>query len=74
MLPDISGTKRRYVYLKAKIEKYETNSKIKNIRDLYSLSAWSDGQCLHNKNTMHCPPHAGPHSFVNISTTNGEQF
>jgi hypothetical protein len=37
-------------------------------------SAWSDEQCPHSKNTMHCPPHAGPHSFVNISTTNGEQL
>ena len=32
-LPDTSGTKRRH--LKAKIEELETNSKIKNIRDLY---------------------------------------
>jgi len=33
MLADISGIKRRR--LKAKIEELETNSKIKNIRDLY---------------------------------------
>jgi len=32
-LADISGTKEN---LKAKIEKLETNSKIKNIRDLYT--------------------------------------
>jgi hypothetical protein len=41
---------------------------------ILNLSAWSDGQCPHSKITMHCPPHAGPHSFVNISTTNGEQL
>ena len=33
-LADISGTKRK-AYLKAKVEDLETNSKIKNIRDLY---------------------------------------
>jgi hypothetical protein len=32
-LADISG--KRTEYLKAKIEEFETNSKIKNIRDLY---------------------------------------
>ena len=32
-LADISGTKN--VYLRAKIEELETNSKINNIRDLY---------------------------------------
>jgi hypothetical protein len=34
MLADISGTKKK-AYLKAKIEELETNSKMKNIRDLY---------------------------------------
>jgi len=34
LLADISGTKKK-AYLKAKIEELETNSKIKNIRDLY---------------------------------------
>ena len=33
MLADISGTKK--AHLKAKIEDLETDSKIKNIRDLY---------------------------------------
>ena len=33
-LADISGTKKKE-YLKAKIEKLETNSTFKNIRDLY---------------------------------------
>jgi len=33
MLADISGTKEE-AYLKAKIEELESNSKIKNIRDL----------------------------------------
>ena len=33
-LVDISGTKKEE-YLKAKIDELETNSKIKNIRDLY---------------------------------------
>ena len=33
-LADISGTKKK-AYLRAKIEELETNSKIKNIRDLY---------------------------------------
>ena len=32
-LVDISGTKKEY--LKAKIDELETNSNIKNIRDLY---------------------------------------
>jgi len=34
MIADISGKKKK-AYLKAKIEELETNSKIKNIRDLY---------------------------------------
>jgi hypothetical protein len=34
MLVDISGTKKKK-YLKAKIEELETNSTIKNSRDLY---------------------------------------
>jgi hypothetical protein len=34
MLADISGTKRK-AYMKAKIEELETNSKLKNVRDLY---------------------------------------
>jgi hypothetical protein len=33
MLAEISGTKK--AYLKTKTEEHETNSKIKNIRDLY---------------------------------------
>jgi hypothetical protein len=33
-LVDISG-KRRKEYLKAKIDEFETNSKVKHIRDLY---------------------------------------
>jgi len=33
-LADISGTKRRE-YLTAKIDELESNSKIKNIRDMY---------------------------------------
>ena len=36
----ISGTKK--VYLKAKIEELETNSKIKNIRDLYLYRGIND--------------------------------
>jgi hypothetical protein len=34
MLADISGTKKK-AYLNAKIEELETNSKLKNVRDLY---------------------------------------
>jgi hypothetical protein len=34
MLEDISGKKKK-AYLTAKFEELETNSKIKNIRDLY---------------------------------------
>jgi hypothetical protein len=35
IIADISGTKKKKEYLKAKIEKLGTNSNIKNIRDLY---------------------------------------
>jgi len=42
MLADTSGKKK--AYLKAKIEKLETNSKIKNIRDLYrDINAFKNG-------------------------------
>jgi hypothetical protein len=42
-LVDISGTKNKE-YLKAKIDKIETNGKIKNIRDLYrGISDFKNG-------------------------------
>jgi hypothetical protein len=50
MLADISGMKK--AYLKGKIEELETNSKIKNIRDLYrGISDFKKGY-LHRTNIV----------------------